>query len=127
MGHGASGAVVLVSAEGFAGGVRRVGARAGEVMPGGPAVAGFDGSLSDIGGDASDLLAALAGLPYGREDVQDAAKPEARAAATEVQREVTRERTVAAAGSTEPIVGALLRGTDAIEEAMRGVRERLGV
>ncbi len=111
----------------FATGIRRVDPAARVLSLDEPASAGFDGSLQTQNAGADDLLAdlyAATSMPMTTDGEQSEAKTvelpalDAPVNATSGQ---SRE------SDAVPVIDALLRGGDAIEAAMRGVRERLGV
>ena len=126
----APGAVAKDRVESFAAGIRRADPSA-RIVSLGESTAGFDGVVPNAGGDASDLLAALAGLPHSREaGGEPARKANLNGTAEKPAQAESDATSLPVAGrpdDAEPVVGAMLRGGDAIETAMRGVRERLGV
>lgn len=110
----------------FATGIRRVDPAARVLSLDGPASAGFDGSLETQNASTDDLLAdlyAATGVPVSRESAPAAEQPvelpplDAPAAGS----------IAAPCADVVRVIDALLRGGDAVEAAMHGVRERLGV
>jgi len=123
----APGAISKERAPAFAASVKRADPTARLLSLDEPAAIGFDGVLSSGGRDASDLLAALAGLPSteGPEARAEASEPAAATAAPAHVASVSSARSTDSLGAS--IIGAMLQGGDAIEAAMKGVRERLAV
>lgn len=128
----APGAVPEGRTAAFAAGIRRAAPAARIIALADRASPGFDAAIPSLAGDAADLLATLAGLPIAADRPTIAATPGAEPprAAHEATATVDSPEFFPEGPSgpdPQPILAAILRGGDPVEEAMRGIRARLGV
>lgn len=122
----APGAVATERAAAFSAGIRRADPKARILALGDADATSFDGLLSHLDGDAANLLSQLAGLPE-QADGRRVPNVETDIADTAEQTTSAESQPLLSTVHDDSILNAMLKGSDAVEAAMTGVRSRLGI